>query len=125
LAEAIAQAARQFGLAPADLWAFLSAEDLDALRDGRPEDCRALLAFAESRSRTGERTLGGHNLPFPGAVEVPSGAKQVCCGDCAAFLPDRIGDGSGIGDCANGIEVRGWPRYPRIERFCRGFAERG
>lgn len=122
LAELVSRVARRFGLAPADLWAFLSLEDLEALRMGWPEEFRALQAFAESRSLTGERTTGGHGLPFPGAVEALAGIKPVRCGDCAHFQPDTVGDGSGIGDCGKGVEARGWPRYPGVERYCRGFA---
>jgi hypothetical protein len=124
LAELVSRAAWRFGLTPADLWAFLSLDDLEALRTGRPEELRAILAFAESRSRTGERTTGGHDLPFPGAAGAPAGLKPVCCGDCAHFRPDTVGDGSGIEDCGKGIEARGRPRYPGTERYCRGFADR-
>jgi hypothetical protein len=124
LAELFTRAARRFNLVPADLWAFLSLGDIEAIRTGRPDELRALWAFAESRSLTGERITGGHDLPFPGAIDEPAGLQRVACGDCAHFRPDTVGDGSGIGDCGKGIEARGWPRYPRIERYCREYVER-
>ncbi|MGZ8216144.1 hypothetical protein [Methylomagnum sp.] len=124
LAELVTQAARRFKLLPADLWAFLSLEDLDALRTGDPQELNALGAFAESVSRTGERIMGGHNLPFPGEPE-PAGAHHgpVCCGDCGHFQRDTIGDGHGIGRCAAGVPPRpGVPaKYPKAERYCRVF----
>lgn len=120
----ITRTAKRFKLCPADLWAFLSLEDLDALRSGDPQELQALGAFAESVSRTGERIMGGHNLPFPGEAETPGTHHgPVCCGNCGRFERDAIGDGHGIGRCLAGVPPRpGFPaRYPRAERYCRGF----
>lgn len=123
LAALIAKAARRYGLAPADLWAFLSVEDIEAIRTGSPEEIAALSAFAESRSLTGDTTPGGHDLPFPGAGGGPSeGGRLVRCGDCGHFQPDRVGDGSGIGRCGKGIDPGGGLMYPQVARTCRGFA---
>jgi hypothetical protein len=49
-------------------------------------------------------------------------AGRVCCGDCAHFERDRIGDGSGIGKCAVLADPPGGLLYPRIERRCGKFA---
>jgi hypothetical protein len=121
LAEVFIQVANRFKLSPADLWAFLSLEDIEALRTGSPEEHRALWAFAASRSRTGDRMTGGHERPFPGANETPRGFVPVCCGDCTHFQPDRVGDGHGIGRCKKGIEPPGGPMYPKVTRSCRRF----
>ncbi|SMF96564.1 hypothetical protein SAMN02949497_4394 [Methylomagnum ishizawai] len=123
LAALVAKAARHHGLDPADLWAFLSLDDIAALQAGAPDLPGALWAFAESRSLTGDRTGGGHDAPFPGTgtVEPTGGLQPVRCGDCAAFQPDTIGDGTGIGRCGRGIEPGGGPLFPRVERYCRGF----
>jgi hypothetical protein len=123
LTKEITRVARHFGLLPAVLWDFLSLEDLEAIQEGTPENIRALWTFAESRSLTGDTTPGGHDLPFPGTIE-GGGFKPVCCGDCAHFQPDTIGDGNGIGRCDQGIEPRGGAMYPRVERVCRGHVAR-
>lgn len=124
LAALITREARRVGLAPADLWAFLSVEDLEAIGTGAPDEIAALRAFAESRSRTGERTKAGHDWPFPGKAESGTDYRPVCCGDCAHFERDRIGDGHGIGTCKAGMPARGLPRYPGALRVCRGFVDR-
>ncbi len=124
LAELVTQAAGRFKLSSDDLWAFLSLEDIEAMRTGSPEEIAALWAFAESRGRTGDRTGGGHDLPFPGAGEPSEGSRRVCCGDCGHFLPDRIGDGFGMGRCGRGIEPGGGLMYPGVERYCRDFVPR-
>jgi hypothetical protein len=120
----IAKVAHDAKLSPTDLWAFLSLEDIEFLRTGDPNELRALWAFAASRGRTGNRTKGGHDLPFPGEAEAPGTDGIICCGDCAHFQPDRIGDGHGIGRCRQGIEPRGGVMYPGVERVCRGFSGR-
>lgn len=66
LASLITKTAIATGLAPLDLWRFLSADDIAALASGDPVEHRALRAFADSCHRTGDRTPGGHSLPFPG-----------------------------------------------------------
>jgi hypothetical protein len=123
LAELITRVAIPHGLDPLDLWHFLSAEDIEAIQTGNPDEHRALWAFAESRSRTGDRMTGGHDLPFPGTNEAPTGSTLVCCGDCAHFQPDRIGNGTGIGSCKKGIEPHSGLMYPKVTRFCRSFQE--
>jgi hypothetical protein len=122
LAAFVTRAAHRYKLEPADLWAFLSPEDIEALQTGDPEELRALAAFAYSRSLTGERTRGGHDRPFPGVAEGAGSFKPVCCGDCAHFERDRIGDGHGIGRCKAGMRPGGGALYPGTLRTCRGFA---
>lgn len=123
LAELLTRVANRFKLSPAELWTFLSLEDIEALRTGNPDEHRALWAFAASRSRTGDRMTGGHDRPFPGTTQAPGGFTPVCCGDCAHFQPDRIGDGTGIGRCGKGIEPHGGPMYPKVTRSCRRFRD--
>lgn len=52
---------------------------------------------------------------------------RVRCADCAHFRPDTIGDGTGIGTCAQGIvpPLREPPLYPNAERTCPTFETRG
>jgi hypothetical protein len=73
LVSLITREAQRVKLLPADLWAFLSREDIELIRQGHPADIAALRAFAESRSRTGDRMTGGHDWPFPGTV-----ARERC-----------------------------------------------
>lgn len=60
-----------------------------------------------------------------GFVKKISAAERplIRCGDCAHFQPDTIGDGSGIGTCAQGIvpPLRAPAMYPRAPRCCGGF----
>jgi len=123
LAALITATAHPVGLSPADVWAFLSLEDLQTLRLAIPEEIEALRAFVESRARTGDRTRAGHDLPFPAGESASNSWNPVCCGDCLHFQPDRIGDGSGIGDCKAGIQPSGGLMYPRVERLCQAFAQ--
>lgn len=120
----ITREAHRVKLLPADLWAFLSVDDIEALQTGSREEGAALRAFAESVSRTGDRTNGGHDWPFPGLPEPSEGFKLVCCGDRASFEPDTIGDGRGIGRCRKNLTPRGGAKYPGTMRVCRGFAAR-
>lgn len=53
--------------------------------------------------------------------------KLIKCHDCEYFLPDKIGDGSGIGTCRHDIrfteEGRGrLPLYRNAERRCASFS---
>jgi hypothetical protein len=61
--------------------------------------------------------------PMDIANNIRADTKQVTCGACEHFQPDKIGDGSGIGSCrVNAWKPgRGMPLYPMAKRFCGDF----
>lgn len=55
------------------------------------------------------------------ALTKPGLPARVACGACVHFQPDRIGDGTGIGQCAAGaasqVHAAWWARVERLERL--------
>lgn len=146
LADLVFDTAKEHGVDPLAVWRWLSAEDIQALRSGDPAETQAFRLAVQSACAGGRlKPDGGHTLPAPWpdlpadppsmagmppsrgtARTVSPTAKQVTCGECRHFLPDAIGDGSGIGCCRVLTKVPGdWPAYPRIPRLCRSFAPAG
>ena len=131
LLDLIFDAARENGVESMAVWAWLSADDITALRSGDPTEAATFHAAVSSACAGGHLAAdGGHSLPFPmqpPALKGETGdpkdlaAKPVRCGDCRHFERDRIGDGHGIGECRVRTDPPGPALYPKVERHCRHF----
>lgn len=108
------KACLNLALKPKQLWRCLSEEDIEDIQAGLI-DSETLRAYAERWNDHPHLVLIGNDLSFP-APEL----KDVVCGDCRHFLPDEIGDGTGIGSCANGL-IGTKPLYPNAKRICHSF----
>ncbi|OQK17255.1 hypothetical protein AU255_05015 [Methyloprofundus sedimenti] len=89
-------AAQASGLMAEQLWSFLDDSDIDDLLH-HLIDQETLTVYAKSWARYPETVPEGNTQPFPTHELKP---KTVACKQCQNFMPDKIGDGTGIGHCS-------------------------
>ena len=146
LLEALARVCRGLSIKPREVRDALAPEDIEGWRCGEV-DGESLAAFAASRDQRREMERGicpasyteqatcaqcgpiwlwtpGEVLGCPWCWNRIRGLpilrpQPVQCGECRHWIPDSIGDGSGIGTCEVGGPPPGqMPAYPRAERIC-------
>ncbi|MGZ8217875.1 phage replication initiation protein, NGO0469 family [Methylomagnum sp.] len=122
LAALVISTALAHGVDPTDAWFWLDQGDIEALRAGDEAHIQAFPVALASAVALGQLTPSGHAItpPFRPRAMGETERHVVTCGGCAHFLPDRVGDGRGIGGCAVGGPATP-ARYPNVPRVCRAF----
>ena len=88
-AEIISRVAGEFRLDPADVWGWLSLDDIKAIATVDPAELASLRAHCRPWKAQGSTTTGDHALPWPLGLLPPGEPMPVRCADCQHQRPTQ------------------------------------
>ena len=107
------QATYKTGISTLQFWSFCDEDDIADIYSNY-YTLEQLLAYAKSWARYPETVPIENSIPFPDLKP-----KLVKCKQCKFFIPDKIGDGTGVGNCEIEAEAsKKGSLWFNSEKFC-------